>query len=184
MELNQCLPAISNAASYGNYIAQAQLRLKQARNRCFSGARRKFTAEELISLFLAKSKRGCSCGEDKDGAVLARAGRTTKSRGECFCDKTIQDLTCLVESSANQVKKQAKRAGTETQNCAPFSSQAQKVPCTIFVKFMSERVRERMFWSQGFPLRHRTLSRVDRVMPQTSTAFVTAGLLNCTVGCA
>ena len=120
---------------------------KASKKQMFSGARRKFTAEELISLFLTKSKRGCSCGEDKDEAVLARAGRTTKSRGECFCDKTIQDLTCLAESSANQVQKQAKRAGTETRNCAPFSSQAQKVPCAIFVNCMSERVRERMFWS-------------------------------------
>ena len=56
----------------------------------FSGAHRKFTAEEFVSLFLTKPKRECSCGEDKDGAVLAiscvnhaqwrarRAGRDSK----------------------------------------------------------------------------------------------------------
>ena len=63
----------------------------------FSGAHRKFTAEEFVSLFLTKPKRECSCGEDKDGAVLAiscvnhaqwrarRAGIETQSRLHQFC---------------------------------------------------------------------------------------------------
>ena len=56
---------------------------KASKKPMFSGARRKFTAEELISLFLTKSKRGCSCGEDKDGTVLARSWRAGQpSQGE------------------------------------------------------------------------------------------------------
>jgi hypothetical protein len=63
----------------------------------FSGAHRKFTAEEFVSLFLTKPKRECSCGEDKDAAVLAiscvnhaqwrarRAGIETQSRLHQFC---------------------------------------------------------------------------------------------------
>lgn len=63
----------------------------------FSGAHRKFTAEEFVFLFLTKPKRECSCGEDKHGAVLAiscvnhaqwrarRAGIETQSRLHQFC---------------------------------------------------------------------------------------------------